>query len=206
MKRFYKEAVAGTAPGGHVVRLDGKILKTPLQKHLLLPSESLATALAAEWAQQGDEVIPDSMPLNQLVSTMIDKAESHERADMNKTVVEYGASDLVCYFATHPQDLVKAQEAVWLPLLKWLEQEHGVALERVSGIQYHYQQDGMLEKLSGIVAGLDAVSFTAVQVATGVTGSLVVSLALSSGHLSAEEAFQAACVDEVYQLDKWGDD
>ncbi|MDE1150922.1 MAG: ATP12 family chaperone protein [Micavibrio sp.] len=127
MKRFYKKAEAGTAPGGYMVRLDGKAIKTPMQHSLIFPSRDFAEAVAAEWeAQQGD-IIPSSMPLMQLASTMLDKVGSPaDRQAMNVEVFKYGTSDMVCYFAPHPADLVARQQAQWLPLLTWLEDEMGV--------------------------------------------------------------------------------
>jgi chaperone required for assembly of F1-ATPase len=35
---------------------------------------------------------------------------------------------------------------------------------------------------------------------------VVIALAVSDGRLDAAEAFQAAQTDELYQIDRWGDD
>jgi chaperone required for assembly of F1-ATPase len=206
MKRFYKKAEAGTAPGGFVVRLDGKPIRTVMQHNLIFPSLTLAEAIANEWEAQGADIIPASMPLTQLANTMADKVKGQDRAAMNIEVLKYGASDLVCYFAASPADLVKRQEHHWLPLLLWMEKEHGVKLERVSGIQYHNQPPQSLEKLNGIISGLDAPAFTVLQAATAASGSAVIGLALADGYLDADAAYEAACVDELYQLEKWGED
>jgi chaperone required for assembly of F1-ATPase len=206
MKRFYKAAESGTAPGGHVVRLDGKTIKTPLHHPLIVPTAALAAAMAAEWTGQADEVVPSSMPLTQLANTMVDKGQGHDRAEMEQTLLDYGASDLVCYFATHPQDLVERQQKDWQPLLDWMAQEFSVTLESVAGIQYHYQPAESLNKLAVLIETLESVDFTVVQAAASVTGSLVIALALARKRLTAEEAYQAACVDEIYQLEKWGAD
>lgn len=206
MKRFYKVAEAGTAPGGYVVRLDGKPVKTVMQHSLIFASKELADAIALEWAGQGAEIIPSSMPLTQLANTLVDKAAGPDRHVMNIEVLKFAASDLVCYFATHPPDLVTRQEAVWLPLLKWLEDTHGIKLERVNGIQYHNQPAESLEKLNKLIAAMPAPEFTALQAATAVTGSAVIGLALADGWLEPEAAHAAACVDEITQMEKWGED
>ncbi len=206
MKRFYKTAEAGTAPGGHVIRLDGKIVKTPLLHNLILSSQKLAEEMAKEWQAQGAEIVPATMPLTQLASTMIDKAQSHERPAMNDEIVKYGSSDLVCYFATHPADLVKRQEEVWLPLVEWMKEEFSVVLEPVKGIQYKNQPETSIATLRKVVEGLNDVEFTVVQTAMGVTGSAVIALALMHRRIDAETAYRSACVDEIYQLEKWGED
>lgn len=206
MKRFYKQAEAGTAPGGHTVRLDGTALRTPLRHPVIVPQAALAAAMAAEWAAQGEEVIPASMPLTQLVCTMIDKAGGHERPDMEAEIIKYAGSDLICYFATHPADLVARQEKLWHPLLAWMQDEHGVVLKPVSGIQYVAQEPAAIEAVTHIVKGLDDASFTAAQAVTGITGSAVIALCMASGRIGAAQAFDAATVDETYQLEKWGED
>lgn len=206
MKRFYKMAEAGTAPGGFVVRLDGKILKTPLRHNMILSDQAQAQAIAAEWNAQGAEVIPSSMPQMQLACTMIDKAEGHERAAMNAEIVKYASSDLLCYFGTHPADLLKRQEDAWLPLLAQFSELTKVQLKTTKGIKYLQQEDAHLKIVADIVSRLSPRDFTAVQLVTAITGSFVIAYLLSLGKINAEQAYLAACVDEIYQLETWGDD
>ncbi|MCE9506810.1 MAG: ATPase [Alphaproteobacteria bacterium] len=206
MKKFYKLAEAGTAPGGYTVRLDGKPVKTPLKHPLLLESRSLAEAIVLEWAGQGNEIKPTTMPLTQLTNTMIDKSKGDDRAEMEEQLLEYGGSDLLCYFATHPETLVKQQQAHWLPLLGWMQEKYGIVFKTVAGIQYHHQPQESLDKLEKLINGLDAADFTVVQAASATTGSVMIALALLAGKISPEEAYRAACVDEIYQLETWGED
>lgn len=206
LKRFYKRAEAGTAPGGYTVRLDGKNIKTPLQHPLIVPTAAMAAAMAAEWEAQAEEVNPHAMPLNQLVNTMLDKATGHDRPAMNAEVVKYVGSDLVCYFATHPADLVARQEAAWHPLVNWILDEHGVVLHTVKGIQYVNQPEESITTVQQLVEALSPADFTVVQAVTGLTGSAVIALAVAAGRLGPQQAFEAAGVDETYQLEKWGED
>lgn len=206
MKRFYKKAEAGTAPGGYVVRLDGKAVKTMMQQSLIFTSRDLAEAVAAEWDRQAAEIVPSSMPLMQLAGTMIDKSNGPDRQAMNVELLKYGASDLVCYFATDPAELVKRQEAGWLPLLDWLKDAHGIALERVSGIQYHNQPSESLARLKEVLEEMNPALFTVTQAAAASTGSVVIALALADGYLDADSASEAASIDENFQMEKWGED
>ena len=41
---------------------------------------------------------------------------------------------------------------------------------------------------------------------THISGSLIVALAVAEGHLAAADAFAAAQLDELYQVERWGDD
>src|SRR4051812_49530748 len=72
MKRFY--AAVDTAPEavGHVVRLDARPVRTPARNALAIPSLTLAEAVAEEWRRQGEEFVPDTMPLTRLATTVLD--------------------------------------------------------------------------------------------------------------------------------------
>ena len=48
MKRFYKQVSIAPVEGGFGVLLDGKSVKTPARNTLVLPTEKLALAIAAE--------------------------------------------------------------------------------------------------------------------------------------------------------------
>ena len=210
IKKFYQLAEAGTAPGEgevtHVVRLDGRIVKTPLKNTLALPTAALAQAIAHEWQAQGDVVIPDSMPLTQLANTMIDKSAGDERPVLNDEICKYTGTDLVCYLATSPPELVKRQEDLWLPLLEWLESTFGARLTAIRGIRYEAQPVDSLSCLEHLIHQLSPADFTVVQAMTGITGSVVIGLAMLNGYIDADKAHEAACVDEIYQLEKWGED
>jgi chaperone required for assembly of F1-ATPase len=206
MKKFYQTAESGTAPGGFVVRLDGKPIKTPLQHMLLIQSHKLAEAIATEWQTQGDEIKPETMPLTRLANTMVDKAKTGDRAEMEDQVLHYGGSDLVCYFATHPATLVKEHEMQWKPLISWMKSEYDISFDIICGIKYQHQPQPSLDRLRKLVQSLSPADFTIVQAATATTGSIIIALALLEGKLTPEAAYQAACADEIHQLKTWGED
>ena len=58
-KRFYKDVGAGPVDGGFVVTLDGRQVRTPGQKlPVVVPAAAIATAMAEEWAAQGEFINP----------------------------------------------------------------------------------------------------------------------------------------------------
>ena len=66
MKRFYDRAEFEAVDDGVAVTLDGKIVKTPARRPLVLPNDLIAGAIAREWSAQGETIEPDSMPLMQI--------------------------------------------------------------------------------------------------------------------------------------------
>ena len=65
-RRFYKDVTVTDDLG---IALDGRPVKTPMKAALRLPTKSLADAVAAEWAEQGDT--------NQAVDHDFDKAREY---------------------------------------------------------------------------------------------------------------------------------
>lgn len=204
-KRFYKEATAQAVTGGWGIALDGKSVRTPAKNPLVLPSRALAEAIAAEWNAQGPKVKPDTMPLMQLASTAIDRV-APDRARIAAETAGYGATDLVCYRAEGPAELLTRQAATWDPLIDWLRDRYDVALASGSGVIAVPQSEAGLTALARAVEAQDNLRLTALSVATGAAGSLVIGLALLEGRLTPEEAAAAAHLDELFQAERWGID
>src|ERR1700722_17662368 len=124
MKRFYKDVSIAPVEGGFCVLLDGKPVKTPARNALLLPTEALAGAIAAEWQSQGEAIVATSMPLLRLANTVIDGVAAN-RAGMIDAILRFGENDLLCYRAHQPPDLAARQRESWDPVLDWVRQRHG---------------------------------------------------------------------------------
>jgi chaperone required for assembly of F1-ATPase len=204
-RRFYREAAAVAVPGGWGIALDGKRVRTPAGNPLVLQSRALAEAIAAEWAAQGAKVKPATMPMMQLASTAIDRV-GPERARIAAETAAYAASDLVCYRAEEPVELAARQAAAWDPLIDWVRERFDVSLAPATGIIAVEQPPAALSALTRAVEALDDLRLTALGVATGAAGSLVIALALLEGRLTPEQATTAAQLDELYQAERWGID
>lgn len=201
MKRFYKAAEASA----DAVLLDGKPVRTPGKNPLRLPTPALATAVAAEWAAQGEAILPETMPLTALASTAID-AVGPRRADITAAVARYGESDLLCYRADDDAALAEKQAQVWQPLLDWAARTHDAPLTVARGIMPVDQPAAAVAALRRAVEAADDWRLTALQLATGASGSLVIGLALLDGRIDADEAFEAAETDASWQIARWGED
>ncbi len=205
MKRFYKQATAGEYEGGFAVLLDGRPVHTPSRALLQLPTESLAAALAEEWQGQTEEIIPASMPLTQLASTALDRVAPQIGA-VAAEIAKFAETDLLCYRADTPSSLVHAQSDAWSPLLGWMEETFGARLVVTSGIQPIPQPSGAITLIQNAVAKFDAFPLAAISSATAVSGSVVIALALAHGRISGDEAANAAHIDEMHQMERWGRD
>ncbi len=204
-KRFYTDVGVLEAPDGWRVTLDGRPVQTPAGGSLSLASRKLAVAVADEWEAQDGEIRPHSMPLFRLCATAIDRVGPDRRA-MVDGIVAYGPTDLLCYRAVEPPDLVERQEAVWSPLLAWAQEAFDVEFRVTAGVMPVEPVPDLQERLAGHIDRLDDFSLTALASATATCGSVILGLALTSGRLASEAAFEAAMLDELYQAGKWGED
>lgn len=205
MKRFYKEATVVARERGHAVTLDSKPMRTPAKSELIVPTAALAKAIAGEWREQGSEILVQSMPLTRLASTALDLIPVQRDAIVAETA-NYAGTDLVCYRATHPPELVKRQLMTWQPLLDWLTEYFDAPLHIATGITPVTQPQESLARLKDVVAAHDDMKLTALHVATAASGSLAIALALLARRIDADAAFAAAELDETFQIEKWGED
>jgi chaperone required for assembly of F1-ATPase len=205
MKRFYKEVTVLEGGSGYGIALDGRAVKTPAGRPLGLPSRALAEAIAQEWRDQGDTVIPHTMPLTRLATTATD-ITSARRSDVVAETLGYAETDLLCYRADYPPELAARQQAVWQPLVDWATLRFDAPLAVTAGIVPTHQSRDTIRAFAAAVEALDAITLTALHAATQSCGSLVLGLALVEGRLEAASAFAASQLDETFQIEQWGED
>lgn len=206
MKRFYKEVTVAPRDGGHAVLLDGRAIKTPAKAPLLLPTAALAEAVAAEWRAQEGEIVPAGMPLTRLANSVIDGVMTRQ-AEIIAAMAGYAETDLVCYWAEHPQALVERQARGWQPLIRWAEERFGVRLRTTAGVIHQPQDPATVAGLGHVLAAIaDPWLLGPLHMLTTAAGSLVIALAVFEGRLAADEAFAASDIDDAYQREFWGED
>jgi chaperone required for assembly of F1-ATPase len=207
MKRFYKQAAVEAGDGGWRVLLDGKPMRTPAKTLLMVPTRPLAEEIAAEWraVPENAEINTAHLPLTRLAATGLDRVAARH-AEIVADTAKYAGSDLLCYRASAPDSLVKAQREAWQPLLDWAAERYGARLTVVEGISFVEQPEDAKVRLRDAVAAHADLALAALYNLTHTSGSLVIALAVSDGRLTAQEAVAAAQVDELYQVARWGDD
>jgi chaperone required for assembly of F1-ATPase len=205
MKRFYKAVALADANGGFEIRLDGRPVKTPARAALALPTRSLAEAVAGEWEAQGDKVDPRSMPLTGLANAAIDRV-APDPAFFAADLARYGESDLLCYRAEEPPELVARQREQWDPLLAWARGRYDITFETITGIMHRPQPEATVARLAEAVAANDAFRLAGLSPLVTISASLLIALALSEGAIEPDAAFDAAHLDELFQVERWGED
>ncbi|MAM63820.1 ATP12 family protein [Maritimibacter sp. UBA3975] len=204
-KRFWKETRADRCDGGFTVYLDHRTVRTPAKAPFTLPTLALAEACAAEWEAQGEHIDPSVMPMTRTANSALDKV-AVQHAEVADLIAAYGDSDLTCYRADTPVELVARQAEGWDPLLDWAHARFDARLEPRIGIMHAPQDQAALERLRAQVFALDAFRLAAFHDLVAISGSLIIGLAVAHDELDPEQAFNVSRIDEDWQAELWGAD
>jgi chaperone required for assembly of F1-ATPase len=205
MKRFWETASAVREGSGYAIRLDGRPMRLPGSVGLLFEKAAIAEAIAAEWQDAGADFTPDDLPLTRIAAT----AQQRILPDPNPTIdalAQYAQSDLLCYRAAFPGELVALQEARWQPLLGQAARSFGAELRVIFGVMPQPQPPGAVASLRGVLAGCSADELAGLGILVPATGSLVLGLFVAEGRLDAKQATDLAFLDHDFQAEKWGID
>ncbi|MBU2957429.1 ATP12 family protein [Paracoccus sp. 1_MG-2023] len=204
-RRFWKAAGIRETGEGWEVALDDRPLRTPGKQALILPTEDLALAVAAEWDAQEDEIRPQSMPLTRAANSAIEKV-TPQFAGVASMLAEYAGTDLLSYRAGDPRELVELQAQGWDPIIDWAATRFDARLVVTTGVIPVAQDPVALARLARATAALDVFGLTALHDLVTLPGSLLLGLAVIEGRIDAAEAHALSRIDEEYQIRQWGED
>lgn len=205
MKRVYDTVDVSAEPSGFAITLDGRPLKTPAGASVTVPKQRLADAVAREWADQQEAIRPETMPYTRLVNAVIDGI-APSPAPVIESLERIAGSDLLCYRAESPQELVARQDSRWQPLLDWAAETFGARLRVTKGLRPVDQPPAALKLFADAFAALDPFALASAHTTASLSGSAVIALALAHGRLDADEAWAIARIDEDWQIEQWGED
>ncbi len=204
-KRFWTAATVTEGDAGYGIALDGRAVKTPAKVPLAVPTRALAAAIAAEWDAVDEGIDPRAMPMTRSANAAIDKV-AHQHAEVADMIAAYGGTDLLCYRATNPQELILRQSEEWDPLLDWADSALGVRLRPVAGIMPEAQDPAALDALRARVHAHDPFALTALHDLVALSGSLIIGLAATQNAQDIRALWQTSRLDEAWQAEMWGAD
>ncbi len=206
MKRFYKQVSVAPDGDSYAITLDERPVKTPQRNRLAVASSGLADAIAAEWAAQGEDIIPASMPLTGLAQGALDQVES-DRERIVGRVAAFADSDMLYYRADEGQQaLIDHQAQHWDPLLDWARRHYDVSFNLIHGIRYQAQPARTIERLTAMVEAQDGFTLAAMLSLVGLSGSLIATLALVEQAYDADTLWPPVNLEELWQEQQWGRD
>ena len=202
-KRFYKDVDVRQEPSGFATLLDGRAIKTPAGAMMLAPTRALGDAVAAEWRGQGEALKPESMALTKALNTGLDRISANRPAIV-ADLAKFANSDLLCYRAGAPAELVRRQVQAWDRWLAWSAERYRARLAVTTGVTHIAQTDDALAAIRRAMEEQDEHRLVVLHAGVTITGSAVLGLAFVTGEISAQDVLAAAEIDAAYQAELWG--
>lgn len=204
-RRFWKSVNTRQADGGWEIALDERPVRTPGKMPLILPTRALSEEIAAEWDAQTDIINPTTMPLTRAANSAVEKV-APQFWGVAAMLADYGGTDLLCYRADQPDDLIRMQAEAWDPLIDWAATHLRAPLRITHGVVPIAQDEDALQTLKAEVAALDIFGLTALHDLVTLPGSLIIGLAVLHDRIDADTAFHLSRIDETFQASQWGED
>ena len=108
-RRFYEDVDVVKTNAGYQVTLDNKFnVRTPSKQLLILPTETIANAVAVEWDSQRKNIIFALMPLTYLCFKATDQPIGNK--ELVEHMLEFLRTDTVCYRAGPEEEQLHSME------------------------------------------------------------------------------------------------
>jgi len=204
MKKFWKIVQVKTKlKNSFEILLDKRILKTPMQKDLIFSNYKIAKETALEWDIDEKEINTENMVFYGLISTAIDKI-CNDKVLYIENVLGFINTDLICYRADGPSELVDLQNSSWNPIISFIKKYIDVELKFFIGVMPSKQSLEIFNRLKTLINSFSDIEISALHRMTNLTGSIFISICILKGDVLKNEVFELSFLDELYQAKNWG--
>ena len=129
-----------------------------------------------------------------------------QRRELADELAGYIHDDVLRYRSDNDLDLASRQTEMWNPWLNWAEQAYGLRLSTTTGLMPVFADDATEHIVRNKLQPLDDAQFGCLYRVATLSGSVVLGLAFQGRHLGADDVFETAFLDELYQNSLWGKD
>ena len=204
MKKFWKIVqVKKKLKNSYDILLDKRILKTPMQKDLIFSNYKIAKETALEWDIDEKEINTENMVFYGLISTAIDKI-NNDKVSYIENVLGFINTDLICYRADGPNELVDLQNSSWNPIISFIKKYIDVELKFFIGVMPSKQSLEIFNRLKTLINSFSNIEISALHRMTNLTGSIFISICILKGDVLKNKAFELYFLDELWQAKNWG--
>ena len=125
------------------------------------------------------------------------------REEVINRLVRFALTDMLLFWGQN-KDLVEKQEKIWGPLLEWASYELNAKFIKTQGLDVPEQEKTSGHRLKLFLESLSDKELAAFYVAALNMKSVLLAAALVKGRIHAQEAFEAAYLEELWQAENWG--
>ena len=204
MKKFWETSeIKKVSSKEFYILLDNKKLKTPLKNELILSNHLIAKEVLKEWDQSSDIINTDALVFYGLLSTAIDRVCEEKNSYIND-IINFIDTDLICYRADNPIDLVAHQNKHWDPIISLIEKYINSKVSVFKGVMPSQQNSKVHHKVKNLVVELSDIQISVLHRITNIIGSVFLALCILKKDLSNKQAFELSFLDELWQAENWG--
>ena len=174
-----------------------------MKKRLTILNSKIAQEIKKEWNQDTSVLDTDAMIFYGIISTSIDKIINNRMSYIND-ILSFIDTDLICYRAEEPNDLVQWQNKNWDPILLKVEKYINNKVDIFKGIMPSKQKKEIKFKITTFLTKFSDLEIIVLHRITNITGSVFLSLCILNNELIKEKAFELSHLDELWQAENWG--
>ena len=149
-------------------------------------------AMAKDVAQHRDEII-ERMVNFSLTDTLL-------FGDARRTELSVDSSSMEI------EDLIAEERQVWDPIVEWAKKNMDADFKTSESLEVPMENNASLPRLQVFLEKLSDKELAAFYQTGKITKSVLLAAALVKKQITADEAFRAAFLEEIWQADKWGHD
>ncbi|XP_071489879.1 ATP synthase mitochondrial F1 complex assembly factor 2-like [Diadema antillarum] len=204
-KRFYKNvSITQSSSKAFEINLDKRRLRTPTGKAFVLPTESLAVAVATEWDAQQEVIKQHYMHLTSLCNTALDNPTHRTKAQKIKSILHFLETDTLCYRLEEPPELVAMQKMNWDPMLDWINERYGVSITSTTSIALPEIPPETYKTLEHHLETHSDWALIGYENAVDCLKSVILGFALMDREITVERAVSLSRLELEFQIQKWG--
>ena len=178
MKKFWETIeIKKVSSKEFYILLDNKKLKTPLKKELIFSNHLMAKEVLKEWDQRPDIINTDDLVFYGLLSTAIDRVREEKNSYIND-IINFIDTDLICYRADNPIDLVSIQNKHWDPIISLIEKYINTKVSVFKGVMPSQQNSKVHHEIKNLVVELSNVQISVLHRITNLIGSVFLALCI----------------------------
>lgn len=182
-----------------------KAIVTPRGHRMDFSNMPIAITVAEEWKNAENVKLSYKKPMTQLTQTVLDIIPVDRDLFVQK-IMAYAETELLCYRALEPESLVQKQTEIWQPILDWFELLYKVKFHVARGVMPITQNPEIIMRLKNIIKGFEDWKLGGLSAAVEASGSFILGLALLEKKLTAQNVFEIAEVESLFQSQQWGPD
>jgi len=128
-----------------------------------------------------------------------------DRQTVIEKLVSFSLTDMLLFWGSN-EELFKKQQKLWLPILSWAKDTLDTTYKTTQSLDVPEQADEASEKLKAFLNSLSDKELTGFYFAALNMRSVLLAAALIKGKITAQQAFEASCLEELWQAEQWGND